>query len=144
MIHPAIRELFSELNRHPDFQALLKRLLGREAVQGPVASSLSGLTTTAKAAYLTLLWQTTERPLLVVAERGRLEVDRESRELHFRLARGDIHIQRDPGDAGQRNAAGDAIGQPPEQGTHQDLLAKSGVYADMWALQQQESDKIEA
>jgi ATP-binding cassette subfamily B protein len=30
-----------------------------------------------------------------------------------------------------------------EQGTHQDLLAQAGLYADMWALQQQESDNTD-
>jgi ATP-binding cassette subfamily B protein len=29
-----------------------------------------------------------------------------------------------------------------EQGTHQDLLAKKGLYADMWTLQQQESNEL--
>ena len=66
MIHPAIRELFHELTRHPDYQNLLRRLLGPEAARGPVSASLSGLTTTAKAAYLTLLWQTVEKPMLIV------------------------------------------------------------------------------
>ncbi|MBZ5591424.1 MAG: transcription-repair coupling factor [Acidobacteriia bacterium] len=63
MIHPAIRDLFSALGRHPAFQELLQRLAPGQ--QQPLA--LSGLTTTAKALYSVLLWQVTERPLLVVA-----------------------------------------------------------------------------
>ena len=34
-------------------------------------------------------------------------------------------------------------GRIVEQGTHSALLAKAGVYADMWALQLQESDEKE-
>ena len=34
-------------------------------------------------------------------------------------------------------------GRIVEQGTHTSLLSKSGIYADMWALQLQESDEIE-
>ena len=63
MIHPAIRDLFSALGRHPAFQELLQRLALNP--QQPLA--LSGLTTTAKALYSVLLWQMTERPLLLVA-----------------------------------------------------------------------------
>jgi transcription-repair coupling factor (superfamily II helicase) len=62
LIHPAIRDLFSTLGRHPAFQELLQRVALK---QQPLA--LSGLTTTAKALYSVLLWQVTERPLLVVA-----------------------------------------------------------------------------
>ncbi|HSW49846.1 MAG TPA: DEAD/DEAH box helicase, partial [Bryobacteraceae bacterium] len=64
MTHPAIRELFQELGRNPSFQELLRRL--QAGKPGPV--SLSGLTPTAKALYIVLLWQATGRPLLVVAE----------------------------------------------------------------------------
>ncbi len=71
MIHPAIRELFHELNRHPSFQELVRRITSPEATRQTPAVSLSGLTTTAKAAYLTLLWQFTERPLLVVVDGSR-------------------------------------------------------------------------
>jgi lipopolysaccharide export system permease protein len=42
-----------------------------------------------------------ERPLLVVAERGRLELDREAGALELRLVRGDVHLGRG---AGQRIA----------------------------------------
>ena len=63
MIHPAIRDLFSALGRHPAFQELLQRL----ALRRERSLALSGLTTTAKALYSVLLWQMTERPLLVIA-----------------------------------------------------------------------------
>jgi transcription-repair coupling factor (superfamily II helicase) len=62
LIHPAVRDLFLGLARHPAFQELLKRTRGPERV------SLSGLTTTAKALYSVLLWQLTNRPLAVVME----------------------------------------------------------------------------
>ena len=64
MTHPAIRDLFQSLSRDPAFQDLVSRLL-----RDPNARvSLSGLTTTAKALYLVLLWQATERTLLVVVD----------------------------------------------------------------------------
>jgi transcription-repair coupling factor (superfamily II helicase) len=62
--HPAVRDLFQTLSRHPAFQELTGKLVRREA--GPF--SLAGLTPTAKALYLVLLWQATERPLLVIAD----------------------------------------------------------------------------
>ena len=62
--HPAVRDLFQTLSRHPAFQELLSKLLRRELGK----SSLAGLTPTAKALYLVLLWQATERPLLVIAD----------------------------------------------------------------------------
>ena len=64
MIHPAIRDLFLELNRHPEFQKLLRQLTPGH----PVTVSLSGLTNTAKAIYLVLLWQAVGKPLLVVVD----------------------------------------------------------------------------
>ncbi len=64
MTHPAVRDLFHTLSRHPAFQELTGKLLRRES--GPF--SLAGLTPTAKALYLVLLWQATERPLLVLAD----------------------------------------------------------------------------
>ena len=64
MTHPAVRDLFQTLSRHPAFQDLLARLVRRES--GPF--TLSGLTLAAKALYLALAWQATERPLLVVTE----------------------------------------------------------------------------
>ncbi len=62
MIHPAIRDLFSGLARHPAFQELLQSLALK-----PRPLALSGLTTTAKALYSVLLSQVTERPLLVIS-----------------------------------------------------------------------------
>ena len=62
MIHPAVRDLFLDLARHPSFQEALHRLAGG------AGASLSGLTTTAKAVYSVLLWQATGRPLIVVVD----------------------------------------------------------------------------
>ena len=64
MTHPVIRDLFNSLGRHASFQELLRRLQSDAAPR----LSLSGLTPTAKALYTVLLWQATERPLLVVVE----------------------------------------------------------------------------
>src|SRR5205823_685421 len=62
--HPAVRDLFQTLARDAAFQELTGKLLRRE----PGPFSLSGLTPTAKALYLVLLWQTTERPLVVITD----------------------------------------------------------------------------
>ncbi len=64
MKHPAIRELFHPLSRNPAFQELVAHIVRREKQR----LSLSGLTNTAKAVYLTLLWQSTERPLVVIVD----------------------------------------------------------------------------
>jgi transcription-repair coupling factor (superfamily II helicase) len=62
--HPAIRDLLQSLNRDSAFQEAVSRL-----TRNPFARlSLSGLTTTAKALYLVLLWQLTERNLIVVVD----------------------------------------------------------------------------
>jgi transcription-repair coupling factor (superfamily II helicase) len=62
--HPAIRDLFQSLSRDAAFQDVVSRLL-----RDPHArQSLTGLTTTAKALYLVLLWQATERNLMVVVD----------------------------------------------------------------------------
>jgi len=62
--HPAIRDLFQSLSRDPAFQEIVTRL-----IRNPSAHvALSGLTTTAKALYLVLLWQATERNLMVVVD----------------------------------------------------------------------------
>jgi transcription-repair coupling factor (superfamily II helicase) len=62
--HPAVRELLESLARHSAFQEVVRRL-GREETQ---QLSLSGLTTTAKALYVVLLWQAIERPVLLVVD----------------------------------------------------------------------------
>ena len=64
MTHPAIRDLFQSLGRDPAFQEAVSRL-----IRDPHAHlALSGLTTTAKALYIVLLWQATERNLVVVVD----------------------------------------------------------------------------
>ncbi len=62
--HPAVRDLFHTLSRHEAFQELIAKLVRREP--GPFA--LSGLTPAAKALYLVLAWQATEKPMLVLAD----------------------------------------------------------------------------
>jgi len=62
LIHPAVRDLFLDLGRHPAFQEALRQL----GAGGRV--SLSGLTTTAKAVYSVLAWQSTLRPLIIVVD----------------------------------------------------------------------------
>jgi len=64
VIHPAIRDLLESLGRDPAFQQVVSRLNRDPLARLP----LSGLTTTAKALYLVLLWQLTERNLLVVVD----------------------------------------------------------------------------
>jgi transcription-repair coupling factor (superfamily II helicase) len=62
--HPAIRDLLQTLSRDAGFQEVARAL-----TRDPSAHlSLSGLTTTAKALYLVLLWQGTERNLMVVVD----------------------------------------------------------------------------
>ena len=64
MTHPAIRDLFQSLGRDPAFQEVVSRLM-----RDPHArQSLAGLTTTAKALYIVLLWQATERNVIVVVD----------------------------------------------------------------------------
>ena len=60
MVHPSIRDLFLRLNRDPAFQEAVRALPGRV--------NLSGLTPTARAIYSVLLWQVTERPLVIVTD----------------------------------------------------------------------------
>jgi transcription-repair coupling factor (superfamily II helicase) len=62
LIHPAVRDLFLDLSRHPGFQEALRR------VSTGGHTSLSGLTTTAKALYSVLLSQLGGRPLIVVVD----------------------------------------------------------------------------
>ena len=64
MIHPATRELLQSAARQQDFQSLLQKLTRGEP--GPFA--LSGLVNTAKALYLVLLYQATEKPLFVLVD----------------------------------------------------------------------------
>src|SRR5271156_4751639 len=67
MTHPAIRDLFQSLARDAAFQGAVSRL-----IREPHARlSLSGLTTTAKALYLALLWQATERNPIVIVDGNR-------------------------------------------------------------------------
>ncbi|MDQ2843431.1 MAG: transcription-repair coupling factor [Acidobacteriota bacterium] len=64
MTHPATRDLFQSAARQSEFKALLQRLTRGE--RGPFA--LSGLVATAKALYLVLLYQATEKPLMVLVD----------------------------------------------------------------------------
>ena len=82
MTHPAIRDLFQTVAKQQTFQALLQQLTRGDA--GPY--SLSGLVPTAKALYLALLYQATERPLLVIVD-GSKEAESllEATDTFFRL-----------------------------------------------------------
>jgi len=62
--HPSVRELFQTIGRQEPFQQVVSAILRHEA--GPF--SLAGLTPTAKALYAVLLWQVTERPVIIVAD----------------------------------------------------------------------------
>ncbi len=62
MIHPAVRDIFLDLGKHPAFQEALRRLAGGGR------TSISGLTTTAKAVYTVLLWQLSGKPIVVVVD----------------------------------------------------------------------------
>ena len=62
MIHPAVRNLFLDLGKHPAYRELLRR------VAGGGNASLSGLTTTAKALYAVLLAHSCGHPLILVAD----------------------------------------------------------------------------
>ncbi len=64
MTHPATRELLQSAAKHPRFQALLQKLTRGE----PGPFSVSGLVNTAKALYLVLLYQATEKPLFIVVD----------------------------------------------------------------------------
>ena len=70
MTHPAIRDLLESLSRDAGFQEAVSRLTRNRSAR----LSLSGLTTTAKALYLVLLWQLTERNTIVVVD-GNKEAD---------------------------------------------------------------------
>ena len=62
MIHPAVRDLFSDLGKHPAFQEALRR------IAAGANASISGLTTTAKALYSVLLWQLSGKSVVVVVD----------------------------------------------------------------------------
>ncbi len=64
MIHPATRDVLQSAARQSDFQLLLQSLTRGE--RGPYL--LSGLVNTAKALYLVLLYQATEKPLFVIVD----------------------------------------------------------------------------
>ncbi|MBC8167497.1 MAG: transcription-repair coupling factor, partial [Bryobacteraceae bacterium] len=72
MTHPAVRELFESLGRHSAFTELVRKLeRSFETPGAPQKFSLSGLTSAAKALYLVLLYQSIERPLVVVVDGNR-------------------------------------------------------------------------
>jgi len=80
--HPAVRDLFQTLSRQPAFQEVIHKLMRREEA----APSLAGLTPTAKALYLVLLWQLTEKPLLVFTDGNQsAEILEELTETFFEL-----------------------------------------------------------
>ncbi len=62
MIHPLVRDLFLDLGKHPAFQDAVRR------VNSGGSAAVSGLTLTAKALYTVLLWQVSNRPLIVVVD----------------------------------------------------------------------------
>ncbi|MBV9121838.1 MAG: transcription-repair coupling factor, partial [Planctomycetes bacterium] len=64
MTHPATRELLQSAARQADFQLLLQRLTRGEHGR----FSISGLVNTAKALYLVLLYQATEKPVFVLVD----------------------------------------------------------------------------
>jgi len=82
VIHPAIRELFQSAAKQHAFQTLLQHLTRGDSG----AFSISGLTPTAKALYLSLLYQATDRPLLILVD-GNKEAETllESAEAFFDL-----------------------------------------------------------
>jgi len=65
LTHPAVRNLFLDLGKHPAYRELLRR------VASGGNTSLSGLTTTAKALYAVLLAHSCGRPLILVADGNR-------------------------------------------------------------------------
>ncbi len=62
MIHPAVRDLFQSLASTDGLQQIVRGLAAHRH------QSLSGLTLTAKALYVVLLWKITGRPLIVVTD----------------------------------------------------------------------------
>jgi len=80
--HPATRELLQSAAKESAFQSLLQRLIRGE--RGPF--SVSGLVNTAKALYLVLLYQATEKPFFVIVDGNKqAETLLESTEVFFQL-----------------------------------------------------------
>jgi transcription-repair coupling factor (superfamily II helicase) len=80
--HPATRDLLQSAARQADFQILLQHLTRGE--HGPF--SVSGLVNTAKALYLVLLYQATEKPIFVVVDGNKqAETLQESVEVFFEM-----------------------------------------------------------
>lgn len=81
MNNPVIRDLFLELGRTPAVRELLQAL----RANAPLLA-LHGLTRSAKALYLVLLWQAMERPMLVLADSSKTaEALAETIETFFQL-----------------------------------------------------------
>ena len=82
MTHPATRELLQSAARQPGFQELVHSFTRGE--RGPF--SVSGVVTTAKALYLVLLYQATEKPIFVLVD-GNKEAETllESVEVFFEM-----------------------------------------------------------
>ncbi len=91
MTHPAVRDLFQTLLRHEVFQQFLSSLTRRD----PGPFSLAGLTPAAKALYLVLAWQATERPILVITDGN------QRAELMQELANTFFHFLVDRNEAGE-------------------------------------------
>jgi transcription-repair coupling factor (superfamily II helicase) len=84
LIHPAVRDLFLDLGKHPGFQDAVRRVGAGANV------SLSGLTNTAKALYSVLLWHHSGRPLMIVVDGNQqAEALSETIETFFKLLAGD-------------------------------------------------------
>jgi transcription-repair coupling factor (superfamily II helicase) len=80
--HPATREFLQSAARQPAFQTLLQSLTRAE--RGPF--SVSGLVNTAKALYIVLLYQATEKPIFVLVDGNKqAETLLESIEVFFHL-----------------------------------------------------------
>ena len=80
MTHPGTRELFQSAARQQSFQLLLQALTRGE--RGPF--SVSGLVNAAKALYLVLLYQATEKPIVLLVDGNKqAETLLESTEVFF-------------------------------------------------------------
>jgi len=67
VISPGVRDLFLSVAHHPAFRELARRLSAEPGGR----SLVDGLTPTAKALALTLLWQDLEQPLIVITDTNR-------------------------------------------------------------------------